>query len=91
MHAYSCVSDIESIYTYIVYTHVCSSCLLLYIKVNYCNVVTRMDINVTYNIALVTRMDINVTLTNTKKKILCNVVTRMDINVTLAYYKKFQK
>ena len=51
MHAYSCVSDIESIYTYIVYTHVCSSCLLLYIKVNYCNVVTRMDINVTYIIA----------------------------------------
>ena len=51
MHAYSCVSDIESIYTYIEYTHVCSSCLLLYIKVNYCNVVTRMDINVTYIIA----------------------------------------
>ena len=51
MHAYSCVSDIECIYIYIVYTHVCSSCLLLYIKVNYCNVVTRMDINVTYIIA----------------------------------------
>ena len=47
MHAYSCVSDIESIYTYIVYTHVCSSCLLLYIKVNYWALVTRMDINVT--------------------------------------------
>ena len=69
MYAYSCVSAIESI---CIYAYLISFFYVCCLKVNYC--------------ILVTRMDINVTLTNTKK-IFCNVVTRMDINVTLANYK----